>query len=183
MSTPTNSADSVELIDTLLDQAKTASGGRLLALHHDLARSPAVLAAYMGLRHAGADNGTLDPALRAAVMLTVGAVDGGDYSQAIATQLALVSGMSIEQTVAVRTAQADDARTAALLAVTREAAANAGLVSDDTWAAALGAGWRDEQLVEAFAYVALTVFVDYFTNYARTRLDVPPAPPIPGGGE
>jgi alkylhydroperoxidase family enzyme len=164
----------------LLAQAKAASGGRLLALHTDLARSPAALAAYMGLRRAGGDHGTLDPSIRAAIMLTTGAVDGGAYSQAIATQLALGSGMSPQETVAVRTGDVDDAQTAALLAVIREAAANGGVVGQSAWTTATAAGWSDEQLIEAFVYLALTVFVDYFVNYARTILDVPPAPPITG---
>jgi alkylhydroperoxidase family enzyme len=110
-------------------------------------------------------------------------VDGGDYSQAIATQLALGAGMSPQETVAVRAGHVDDARTAALLAVIREAAANTGVVSKATWDAGNAAGWSDEQLIEAFVYLALTVFVDYFTNFARTELDVPPAPPITTGGQ
>jgi alkylhydroperoxidase family enzyme len=141
------------------------------------------LAAYLGLRRAGGDYGTLHPAVRAAIMLTSGVVDGGDYSQAIATQLALGAGMGAQETVAVRAGHVDDARTAALLAVIREAAGNTGVVSNATWDAATAAGWSDEQLIEAFVYLALTVFVDYFTNFARTELDVPPAPPVTTGGQ
>ena len=171
-------AQSQEPISELLAEVKAASGGRLLALHTDLARSPAVLAAYLGLRRAGGEHGTLDPLVRAAIMLTAGAVDGGAYSQAIATQLAIRTGMSQEETVAVRAGRVDDARTAALLAVVREAAANAGAVGETAWATATAAGWSDEQLIEAFVYQALTVFVDHFVNYAGTALDVPPAPSI-----
>ena len=180
MSAPTQSQES---INTLLAQVKAASGGRLLALHTDLARSPAVLAAYLGLRRAGGEYGTLDPSIRAAIMLTTGAVDGGAYSQAIATQLAIGTGMSLQDTLAVRLGDVDDARTAALLAVVREAAANAGAVGETAWATATAAGWSDEQLVEAFCFLALTVFVDYFVNYAGTMLDVPPAPPITAEAE
>jgi alkylhydroperoxidase family enzyme len=167
-----------ESVNKLLAQAKAASGGRLLALHNDLARSPAALAAYLGLRRAGGEYGTLDPPIRAAIMLTTGAVDGGAYSQAIATQLAMGAGMTLQDTIAVRLDDVDDARTAALLAVIREAAANGGVVGQAAWATATASGWSDEQLIEAFVYQALTVFVDYFVNYAGTILDVPPAPPI-----
>jgi alkylhydroperoxidase family enzyme len=180
MSAPAASKQSV---NEMLAQVKQASGGRLLALHTDLARSPAALAAYLGLRRAGGEYGSLDPSVLAAIMLTVGAVDGGTYSQAIATQLAIRAGMSPQETVAVRAGHVDDARTAALLAVTREAAANAGVVNEATRAAATAAGWSDAQLIEAFVYLALTVFVDYFTNYAGTQLDVPPAPPTTPGAE
>jgi alkylhydroperoxidase family enzyme len=180
MSVPTESHES---ISTLLAQVKAASGGRLLALHTDLARSPAALAAYLGLRRAGGEYGKLNPSVRAAIMLTAGVVDGGAYSQAIATQLAIGAGMSPQETIAVRAGKVDDDRTAALLAVIREAAANGGVVSKGAWATATAAGWSDEQLIEAFVYLALTVFVDYFVNYAGTILDVPPAPPITTGAE
>lgn len=176
-------AQSPEPISELLAEVKAASGGRLLALHTDLARSPAALAAYLGLRRAGADYGRLDPSLVPAIMLTTGAVDGGAYSQAIATQLAIRAGMSPQEAVAVRAGDIDDARTATLLAVIRQAAANNGTVSQAAWATATAAGWSDEQLIEAFVYLALTVFVDHFVNYTGTVLDVPPAPPIAEAAE
>jgi hypothetical protein len=178
MSTPELSDESVNAVAKMLAQVKEASGGRLLALHTDLARSPAALAAYLGLRRAGADYATLDPGVGAAIMLSVGAVEGGDYTQAIGTLLAMGAGMNQEQTIAVRTGWVEDDRLAALLAVIREAATNTGAVSEKTWAAANVAGWSDEQLYEAFVHLALTVFCDYFTNYARTPLDVPAAPPV-----
>ncbi len=171
------------VIDTMLAEVKAGSGGQLLALHTDLARSPAALAAYLGLRRAGGEHGKLDPSIRAAIMLTTGAVDGASYSQAIATQLAIRSGMTPQETVAMRAGDVEDARTAALLAVIREGAANGGAVGQSAWAAATAAGWSDEQLIEAFVHLALTVFVDYFVNYAGTRLDVPPAPPTSTGTE
>src|SRR5260370_36836129 len=90
MSPPTQQK---ETANSMLAQVKAASGGRLLALHTDLARSPAALAAYLGLRRAGGDYGTLDPSVRAAIMLTAGAVDGGEYSHAIPTPLGIRTRM------------------------------------------------------------------------------------------
>jgi hypothetical protein len=49
---------------------------------------------------------------------------------------------------------------------------NAGNVKDTTWTIARAAGWDDEQLAEAFAYLGLTVFSAYFLNYAQTEHDV-----------
>lgn len=40
---------------------------------------------------------------------------------------------------------------------------------------------RDEQLAEAFAYLALTVFTSYFLNYAATEPDIPAGLPRPEG--
>lgn len=177
MSAPTNSQGSGPA-SAMLEQVRVASGGRLLGLHTDLARSASALAAYLGLRHAAADYATLDPAVGAAIMLTVGAVDSGDYTQAVATQLGIRAGMSEKQTMAARSGLVDDVRTAALLTVMREAAANTGAVSKSAWDTAAAAGWSAQQLYEAFVHLALTVFCDYFTNYAQTALDVPAALPI-----
>ena len=59
-----------------------------------------------------------------------------------------------------------------LTALVREAAANSGNVTDTTWKTAQQAGWSDEQLANAFAYLGATVFTAYFLNYAQTDLDV-----------
>jgi hypothetical protein len=37
-------------------------------------------------------------------------------------------------------------------------------------------GWSSEQLAEAFAFLALTVFTAYFVNYAQTPMDLPSGP-------
>lgn len=34
------------------------------------------------------------------------------------------------------------------------------------------AGWGDDQLAEAYAYLGLAVFTGYFLNYAATELDL-----------
>ena len=68
-----------------------------------------------------------------------------------------------------------DDKVDAIAGLVREATANSGKVSDTAWSSAVEAGWNDEQLTEAFAYLGLTVFNAYFLNYAQTDLDVPVA--------
>jgi hypothetical protein len=65
-----------------------------------------------------------------------------------------------------------DARLDALLEVVREAASNTGHVADTTWEHALAAGWTDTELAEAFVYLGLTIYVDYFLDYAGTEIVV-----------
>jgi hypothetical protein len=65
-----------------------------------------------------------------------------------------------------------DAKIDSLAGLVREAAANSGNVSDATWKTAQQAGWSDEQLTNAFAYLGATVFTGNFLNYAQTDLDV-----------
>jgi hypothetical protein len=64
-----------------------------------------------------------------------------------------------------------DVKIDVLTNLVREAAANSGNVTDATWKAAQQAGWSDEQLTDAFAYLGLTVFTGYFLNYAQTDMD------------
>ncbi len=81
--------------------------------------------------------------------------------------------------VAIRRGEVSfDDRLAALLAVLREAAGNVGHVSDQTWNTARAAGWSEQELGEAFAHLAGNLFTNFFNHYARTDLDVPPAPPL-----
>jgi hypothetical protein len=148
--------------------------GRSLNMHAQMAHSPAVLEAYVSLRRATARLGTLDQALRAALMLASAAAAGNRYALAVLSALALRSGWRQDQVDALWDGKdlGDDAADA-LVALVREASAGQGRVSDLTWASAQAAGWTDEQLAEAFCYLGLAVFTVYFLNYARTELDLP----------
>ena len=57
--------------------------GRPLNLHAQMAHSPAVLDAYASIRKATATHGTLDPAIRSALMLATAAVAHSDYAESI----------------------------------------------------------------------------------------------------
>jgi GTP-dependent phosphoenolpyruvate carboxykinase len=90
----------------------------------------------------------------------------------IASRLAHMNGWTEEQVTALRMGTpASDAKIDVLTGLVREAAANSGNVTDATWKAAQQAGWSDEQLADAFAYVGATVFTGYFLNYAQTDMD------------
>ncbi|HEU5006836.1 MAG TPA: carboxymuconolactone decarboxylase family protein [Jatrophihabitantaceae bacterium] len=155
--------------------------GKLLNIHAEMAHAPVVLAAYTGLSAAIAEHGSFDARVREAIALAVANVDGCEYCQAAHTLSAQKAGFDQAQTVAIRGGVVGfDDRLAALLAVVREAAGNVGEVGDDTWRAASAAGWSDTELAEAFAHLAANLFTNYFNHYARTELDVPAAPALPG---
>lgn len=148
--------------------------GRPLNMHAQMAHSPAVLEAYVSLRRATAGLGTLDPAVRAALMLASAAAAENRYAVAVLSALALRSGWRQDQVDALRDGKdLGDEPADVLIGLVREAAAGQGRVSDVTWASALAAGWNDEQLAEAFCYLGLAVFTAYFLNYAGTELDLP----------
>ena len=166
----------------LAEMLQFSPTGRLLALHAQMAHAPAVLEAYVSIRKATGQHGTLDQPVRTALMLAAAAPGGNEYALAIISMLALRSGWRPDQ-VAALTAGGDVgvAKTDALVAVVREAAANHGHVSDAAWNRATGSGWDDGQLAEAFAYLGLSVFTGYFLNYAATELDIPAqVPGAPG---
>ena len=147
---------------------------RLLNMHAQMAHAPAVLEAYVSIRRATARQGTLDQQVRTALMLVAAAADGSQYALTIITILALRSGWREDQVAALRAgAGVGEEKADALIGVVREAAANSGRVGDATWDNALGHGWGDEQLAEAFVYLGLAVFTSYFLNYAATELDIP----------
>jgi alkylhydroperoxidase family enzyme len=164
----------------LADVLQFSPTGRLLNLHAQMAHAPAVLDAYVSIRRAAAEHGTLDQPVRTALMLAAAVAGGSDYALTVISLLALRSGWRQDQVTALRSGQdLGEPGTDALLAVIREAAARSGRVSDVTWARATAAGWTDGQLAEAFAYLGLTLFTGYFLNYADTALDLPTVPDDP----
>jgi hypothetical protein len=151
--------------------------GKLLNLHAQMAHSPAVLAAYTGIRQATVAHGTLDPRVRSALMLATAGATGSAYAQAVTSFLAARAGFTPSEVLALRDGRTlGDDKTDALVDVVREAAARAGEVSEATWQRAADCGWNSEHLTEAFAFLALAVVTGYFLNYAQTPMDLPAAP-------
>jgi hypothetical protein len=148
--------------------------GRPANLHAQMAHSPAVLTAYTSLRAVLAEHTSFDPKVGAALTLAAAAGVGNSYMIRIAGRLAHMNGWTEEEVTALRTgASTSDAKIDVLTGLVRDAAANSGNVADATWKAAQQAGWSDEQLADAFAYLGATVFTGYFLNYAQTDIDVP----------
>jgi hypothetical protein len=158
--------------DLLRDVIQFSPTGRPLNVHAQMAHSPAVLVAYTSLRAAIADHGTLGPQLSSALMLATAITTGNDYVIGITSRLAARMSWTDAQVAALRAGTTTgDNKIDALTGLVREAADNAGGVTDTTWTTARAAGWNDEQLAEAFAYLGLTVFTAYFQNYAQTDID------------
>jgi len=162
------------LLESLVQFSPT---GRLLNLHAQMAHSPAVLAAYTSIRQATVAYGTLDPRVRSALMLATASVSQSAYAQAVTSFLAARAGWSEGEVLALRHGRPlGEDKTDALVNVVREAATRSGQVGDATWQRAADCGWSSEQLTEAFAFLALTVFTAYFLNYAQTPMDLPAGP-------
>jgi alkylhydroperoxidase family enzyme len=167
--------DAPEAASALLaEMIQFSPTGRPLNLHAQMAHAPGVLESYVSIRRAVARHGTLDQQVRTALMLAAVAADGSRYAAAIISALALRSGWRPDQVEALLAGRdTGEEKLDALIGVVREAAGDHGRVSDATWDNAVGHGWPDEQLAEAFGYLGLTVFTSYFLNYAATEIDVP----------
>jgi hypothetical protein len=161
----------VPLLEDLLQFSPT---GHLLNLHAQMAESPAVLSGYVALRKTSATHASLTERVRTALMLACAAVSANDYALRVISLLAARAGWSEGQVAALSAGKdVGEPSLDTLIAVIRQAAADQGRVEETAWQRAKKAGWSDQQLAEAFAYLGLTVYTAYFLNYARTRLDLP----------
>jgi AhpD family alkylhydroperoxidase len=156
--------------------------GKILNLQGEMAHAPIVLKAYLTLKQVIQDDGTLDARTREAIALTVAAVNGCHYCQAAHTLGGLAVGLTDAQTVAIRRGTVDfDPKLSALLDLVRDATERRGEVSDETWQAALDAGWTDADLAEAHVHIVANVFTNFFNRLIQTDLDLPVPPPLDEG--
>ena len=103
-------------------------------------------------------------------MVATASAVGNDYVVGITSRLAGMMGWAEEQVAALRWGTTvGDNKIDVLTGLIHEAAVNAGNVKDSTWTTAQDAGWNDEQLTEAFAYLGLTVFTAYFLKLRANR--------------
>jgi hypothetical protein len=103
-------------------------------------------------------------------VLAAAGVSHSAYAEAVTSFLAIRAGWSQSDVQLLRDGLAvGDDKIDSLADVVREAAARDGRVS--------------QQLAEAFAYLALTVFTAYFLNYAQTPIDLPATPVASGQPE
>jgi hypothetical protein len=166
-------SESRPLLDRL---AETSPGiGRTINLWAAMAGDPMTLAAYLGIREAIAAHPTLEPKTRAAVALAAAAASDGPYSQRVNVRLAERAGWTSNEVTSIRSADPTEPRLDALLAVTREAAANDGLVQASTWERA-SASWSERELIGSLTFVILTSFVDRFVRLVDLEIDIPPVP-------
>jgi AhpD family alkylhydroperoxidase len=153
--------------------------GKVLNIFGEMAHSPPLLNAFVAFESALAEHGTLTESDKQAVRLAVSGYHDCRYCQSAYTLAAKAAGLTEEQTVELRGGTASfDASLDALVRFARTAADQRGHVDDATWKETLEAGWRDDQLLEAFANVVRTFLTNGFNHLVGTELDVPAAPGV-----
>jgi AhpD family alkylhydroperoxidase len=153
--------------------------GRVVNVQAEMAHNPVVLKMYLAFKDILHNDGTFDARIEQAIALAVSVVNGCEYCQAAHTLGGQAAGLTREQTIAIRKGNYDfDPKLGALLALAREDAQERGRVGDETWQAALDAGWNEADLLEAHVHVVANVLTNYFNQLVHTELDLPPAPPL-----
>ncbi len=140
-----------------------------------VAHSPAALGALLGML-ANLGKGVIGGKTGELIAVTVANANRCGYCLAAHTALGLGAGLSPSALDSARSAQAADARTAALLTLAAAINKSRGQIDDATLAAARAAGVTDAQIVEVVAFVALNVFTNYLNNVAKTTIDFPEIP-------
>lgn len=135
-----------------------------------LAGAPAALRAYARMRHE-LRGGTLPQATRERIALAVAERRGDPYSIAQHARTARQAGLGLDEVSQARSFNSADPKEAALLAFLEAVVATDGRPSAHLGEEAREAGWTDEQLLEAVAFVALNEFQSLVANAAALPQD------------
>ena len=136
------------------------------------ANAPAALQGY--LEFSGAlGTGTLSAKVREQIALTVAEINHCDYCLSAHTAIGGMVGLSEDELRDARSAKSIDAKTTALLALTRTLVVNRGNLSDDELSAARAAGISDGEVIEVTANVSLNILTNYVNHVAETVVDFP----------
>ncbi|MEU6581162.1 carboxymuconolactone decarboxylase family protein [Nocardia sp. NPDC046763] len=155
----------------LLDEVKKRMG-RVPNMTKVMANAPVVLEGYLGLSGA-LKKGTLPTPTSERIALTVGAANDCEYCVAAHTftgkRVAKLSDAEVE---AAKVGTSADPKEAAAVAFARELTESRGKADP---AAALAAGWTQEQVLEIVALVALQTLTNYVNKVGETENDWPAA--------
>jgi uncharacterized peroxidase-related enzyme len=144
--------------------------GMLPALYRVVAHSPAALAGYDEFARA-LEAGALPKRVREQIALMVAATNSCDYCLAAHRVSGRIARLSQAEIDAAESGTAADPKEAAALSLASELLAHAGDSSDATLGRAREAGWRDTDIVEIGAHVAINVFTNMINRLARTPID------------
>ncbi len=156
----------------LLLAAVQAKLGVTPNMTRQMARSPAVLEAYLGFAGALA-GGTLDARLREQIALVTAETNACEYCLSAHALLGKAAGLSSADIAAARSADAANAGTRAVLRFAQVLIMKQGQASEADIAALRVAGFDDGAIGEVIANVALNIFTNYFNNVTRPVVDFP----------
>ena len=137
-----------------------------------MAAAPAALEAYLNFS-AALGSGTLEANFREQIALTVAQANSCEYCLAAHSAFGKMVGLTPDEIHSSREARAADTKREAGLGFAQTLVIERGEVSDQTVEAVKAAGYRDGEIAEIVAHVAINIFTNYFNNVARTEVDFP----------
>ncbi len=125
------------------------------------------------------DAAKLDKRLREMVYLLTSQINGCEYCLASHTSTAVEHGvLTLDETLDARRGRSQDPKIDSLLKFAREVVEKRGHVSDETFQAVKGAGFSDDEIVEAIGTIALATLSNYIAIVGQPELDYLDAPPL-----
>ena len=150
--------------------------GMVPNLMRALANSPAALEVYLGF--GALDHGSLSPALREQIALTVAEINHCNYCLAAHSAIGTMVGLSEEQVIDSRRATASDSRTATALRFAKAIVEKKGWASEEDLDQVRAAGFTDGDITEIIAHVSKNIFTNYFNHVAQVEIDFRAAPEL-----
>ena len=148
------------------------------SLLNALARSPALLAGYLGLDEELAQ-GRLSAVERCLVGLMVAQRSGSSYCLSVQARRARKVGLTMDQIAAAREGCAGSDRQVALLFLAGKLVINRGELADADLAAVRQAGLSDSEIMEVMFHVTLNLSAAAVSHARTAGVGFPPAPPLP----
>jgi len=160
-----------ELLDAIQNKL-----GMVPNLFRALANSPAALEVYLGF--GALDHGSLSPALREQIALTVAEINNCAYCLAAHSALGTMVGLSKEQVLDSRRATASDSQTATALRFAKAVVEKQGRASEEDLDQVRAAGFTDGDITEIVTHVAKNIFTNYFNHITQVEIDFPEVPEL-----
>lgn len=138
-----------------------------------ISNSPATLEAYLDFSGA-LGKGTLAPATRERIALTVAEVNGCEYCLSAHTYIGLnLAKLDEAEITANRSGVSNDLIADAAVRFAAKVARERGQIEDADIVALRQAGYSDGEILEIIGHVALNVFTNYVNEALKTEIDFP----------
>ncbi|RJP57892.1 MAG: carboxymuconolactone decarboxylase family protein [Candidatus Auribacter fodinae] len=139
-----------------------------------MSNSPASLDAYIRFNEA-LSNGSLSPAHRELIAVSVAKHNGCEYCQSAHEQFGKKAGLSDQDINLSFKWDSSNSQNKALLAFTQQVIKSQGAVSDQDLNAIRTAGFSDAQVIEIISHIALNTFTNFFNNVFKPENDFSPS--------
>lgn len=160
----------------IFDQVE-AKVGFVPNLYATIAHSDAALGAYLGFNDA-TTKGSLSAKEREAISLVVSQVNSCNYCLSAHTAIAKMNGFTDEEAAALRKAESDDTKLAALTALAKEVTVTRGRPSEESVKDFFNAGYDKGSLIDVILTVGDTTITNLVNNVTRIPIDFPAAPDL-----